>query len=593
MKQLVRSIVAGVAVVGIGLACESSRTLSPHSGGPSTIISDGAHQGNAHFFFLPPMVKAPAYSGVFDPNQSPIVEICALASTVTCVTGPPIATYTKTSGTGGELVTMDPVAEQYAVKWRTKNFSIDPSLIYRISVKLGAVVIGYADVVITADNHQAKNVNTDEFIPLGEEQLLNIKFRLEQGLGIVIDATALTAPTLSIQGVVESFPSDEPQLLLLSPGTYRIRHHTAVAPGIVFVDFTVTASGTVDYSSVLDAVLSGRGTTSLTVLGLAITLDASALTSPAFHIGGLIDTDVPTAAVYALRVLPGPYRFQTLNAALYFFTVTPTGTVDYAVEDDDISSGRGTANLAIFGHEIQLNATALSHPAFHIGGINLLDIPTTQVYTFRLLPGFHRFQSQNAAFFFFTVTGDGKVEYAVEDDVLASGRGTANLTIFGREIQVDASPLSSPNFHLNGVTVVVPSDPLYTFRVLPGPYRFHTNTGTGIGIAYFDFTVTLDGNIDYTDAVDLMADGRNSPRLTVRGVQISIDATALTESTFQLSEIGTFPTSVIQSMMLLPGTYRILGSNPFDFQINPDGSVSFDASLTFLSTPSANQLKIQ
>jgi hypothetical protein len=38
---------------------------------PSHAISDGAHDGLAGFYFLPPMVKAPTYGGTFDPNLSP------------------------------------------------------------------------------------------------------------------------------------------------------------------------------------------------------------------------------------------------------------------------------------------------------------------------------------------------------------------------------------------------------------------------------------------------------------------------------------------------------------------------------------------
>ena len=43
---------------------------------PLASRSDGAHGGNEHFFFLPPMVDDPSPTGVFDGSLSPVVEIC-------------------------------------------------------------------------------------------------------------------------------------------------------------------------------------------------------------------------------------------------------------------------------------------------------------------------------------------------------------------------------------------------------------------------------------------------------------------------------------------------------------------------------------
>ena len=38
---------------------------------PSLAISDSAHGGKSHFYFLPPILPAPAFSGVFDAALSP------------------------------------------------------------------------------------------------------------------------------------------------------------------------------------------------------------------------------------------------------------------------------------------------------------------------------------------------------------------------------------------------------------------------------------------------------------------------------------------------------------------------------------------
>jgi hypothetical protein len=56
-----------VLVVGVCaglLACSTDTPVEPKAPlaatGPSLEIEDGAHGGNAHFFFLPPLVPAPA-----------------------------------------------------------------------------------------------------------------------------------------------------------------------------------------------------------------------------------------------------------------------------------------------------------------------------------------------------------------------------------------------------------------------------------------------------------------------------------------------------------------------------------------------------
>src|SRR5437763_14853764 len=80
-------VVAGFVLV----ACQSDRPVTSHGGGISADISDGAHQancltaigtcvpGNAHFFFLPPMVKAPTTTGTFNASLAHSVTICQLA----------------------------------------------------------------------------------------------------------------------------------------------------------------------------------------------------------------------------------------------------------------------------------------------------------------------------------------------------------------------------------------------------------------------------------------------------------------------------------------------------------------------------------
>jgi len=88
------------------LACsDSARITSPGSSTPPTFtIADAAHDFAAGFYWLPPMVPQPGYSGEADPSLAPEVRICELAGT-TC--GALIATFTTSTGPSSETVRWD------------------------------------------------------------------------------------------------------------------------------------------------------------------------------------------------------------------------------------------------------------------------------------------------------------------------------------------------------------------------------------------------------------------------------------------------------------------------------------------------------
>jgi len=157
--------------------------VTPHGGRISADISDGAHQancltatgtcvpGNAHFFFLPPMVKAPTTTGTFNPSLAPSVTICQLAGSV-CVA--------NTSFSPG-AAQVDLAGQQYKVNWNTDPATVIVGQTYRIIVSTSGVELGFADVVPVTNGSQLKNIDTGEFIGLVDGRTLPIKFRIEQG----------------------------------------------------------------------------------------------------------------------------------------------------------------------------------------------------------------------------------------------------------------------------------------------------------------------------------------------------------------------------------------------------------------------------
>ena len=163
------------------LACRDQPTAPPTVGQnlvPALAISDGAHVGgNAHFYFLPPLVAAPSYSGVFDATVQPFVEVCAVAGGA-CAHNP-VAHFTTTGGTGSERVRIDARGELYVVNWHTKATGTRDGT-YRISVTVGTALLGYVDVTLRHGAPALGSTAGDDAIAR-KSGTIPIKFRIEKG----------------------------------------------------------------------------------------------------------------------------------------------------------------------------------------------------------------------------------------------------------------------------------------------------------------------------------------------------------------------------------------------------------------------------
>ena len=178
------------------MSCEERSTVAaPRLVGPLAQITDAAHSdGKPHFYFLPPMVRAPSVTGIFDPDLLPEVEITEQTKSTFQIR------YTTASGPGSERVRLDATGEQYVVNWHTNEFDLDPNVTDRITVTVGGVLLGHADVGLVNSGGDLKNVDTDEFIPLVDGRTLPIKFRPERGFLARVVVTPETS-TLSPGGV--------------------------------------------------------------------------------------------------------------------------------------------------------------------------------------------------------------------------------------------------------------------------------------------------------------------------------------------------------------------------------------------------------
>ena len=161
-------LLAASAVV-VAFACTSDRPATGPSLKPSADISDGANAANCtvptgtcvpsngHFFFLPPMVKAPTTSGVFNPNLTSVVSICQLGSNNLCV---PNTTFNPGA------VQLDLAGQQYVVNWNTDLMTLVVGAVYRIIVFAAGHELGFADVQPVSNGSQLKSVQTGELIGL-------------------------------------------------------------------------------------------------------------------------------------------------------------------------------------------------------------------------------------------------------------------------------------------------------------------------------------------------------------------------------------------------------------------------------------------
>jgi len=180
-----RARIARAAAAALILAgCTETVPTLPSAGNvltgpaPAGVISDAAHLGKPHFFFLPPLVRTPAATGTFDETLTPEVQVCVLGATE-CE--PTIAVFTMSTSWGSERLRVSPTDAAYIVNWHTDEFGLDTAATYRIRVLVDDIELGYADLDVVGAGRELRNVNTEEYVPLLNGRTLPIKFRIEEG----------------------------------------------------------------------------------------------------------------------------------------------------------------------------------------------------------------------------------------------------------------------------------------------------------------------------------------------------------------------------------------------------------------------------
>lgn len=167
-----------VALVAVAACADVSQSGSPLELGnpPDLRIQDANHNsGNPHFYWLRPLpVDNPSPTGSFDGNQLAVVQVCRLVGDA--CQGPPVVSFSTANGE------VKVAGEKYQVQWDTRESLVLPSENYRVAVLVQGLRLGFLDVQIVRNNQEAKNLNSNEIVPLVDGHKLLIHFRIESGI---------------------------------------------------------------------------------------------------------------------------------------------------------------------------------------------------------------------------------------------------------------------------------------------------------------------------------------------------------------------------------------------------------------------------
>ncbi|HYH79312.1 MAG TPA: hypothetical protein VEX86_05935 [Longimicrobium sp.] len=204
---------AGLAACG-GADSPTAATERPAPQAPRRAIEDWSRFGTIGFYFLP--LPNNWTQEPFDAALSPTVTVCRMTAGV-C--GGTLATFTRTSGSYGRLVTVNSAGRSYNVSWPvTTGNGYAAGRTYRVKVRVSGRELGFMDVQVVANAAQAAAVDTSQFRAAVIGGNFPISFRINQGIPASItlsqssfnlnvnDGRAVTATMVDLRGQVMNLP---------------------------------------------------------------------------------------------------------------------------------------------------------------------------------------------------------------------------------------------------------------------------------------------------------------------------------------------------------------------------------------------------
>jgi len=205
---------------------------------------------------------------------------------------------------------------------------------------------------------------------------------------VKIDATPLVYRYFVIPGVTSNWvDSRTVQSFDLAPGVYSFQ----IASGY-YADFTfrVTPLGTIDYDVAHNGFLSGRNTSTLTIAGLSVTLDARYLSGSGVLLV-IPTTDWITFAT--CRMVPASYYSVQQGSGVvadFNFQLDVNGHWQYKAPYDVLNggflAGAGSSTLGFYGYPLLVDARAAGGTGVTVQTIWGMPFSTTSVEAANLLP---------------------------------------------------------------------------------------------------------------------------------------------------------------------------------------------------------------
>lgn len=184
MRRILSAGLVLLAVAGCGdlVTNELDDTAPPDDGSTSSDISDANNGGNDHFYWLPPVVRRPRYSGVPAADVSPSVEICLLdRQALVCEPGEPLLARFVMDGAPVWDRVYQGWGGNYWVTWRRRVFTPEQDESYRISVKVEDLELGFFDIEVRRGGRWWNLTRNDGFIGIADSGPFLFGFRIEEG----------------------------------------------------------------------------------------------------------------------------------------------------------------------------------------------------------------------------------------------------------------------------------------------------------------------------------------------------------------------------------------------------------------------------